>query len=612
MNFGTKNDSKAKFKSIGKIRKAQLVTTFGPGSIAEMPEYTIILGATDYWDKPGKVFYEKNLQRLLGVKNFREPYASESDQTWGNPDIPAYRFPRMHFCPSCHKLDDYSSFGDPKKKKCIECNKEIVPSRFVAACVNGHLEDFPFEWWVHYGNPGGCTDPGNHHKLQMIFNNNTGGLSSIVIKCKACGKERSMEGCMSKNALMGYHCRGRRPWIGFSNETNDSEPCKAQMRTLQRGASNLYFSVTKSALTIPPWSNKINSVITDNEDDIRILFENDIDEAFLRKYIVKKFREYIDDGRYTVDDFYKEIMNRLGENTEEEDTLTEKQLYEDEYKALCEGYLPDNEEEPEEFQAEISDISDSLIDYFDEVVLVKRLREVLALRGFRRLTPTPPIEGDDSFPGANGSEFTPLWNKSRNWLPAIEMRGEGIFIRLNEERLKEWEETVGDRYDAMGKRLGNMDIGKGMFSPRYVLLHTLSHLLIRQLTIDCGYQEAALKERIYSTYPESSLEMAGILIYTSSSDSDGSLGGLVRQGEYDLLETTIRNLLQEASWCSSDPLCIESTSQGYNSLNYAACHACTLLPETSCEARNCLLDRVSVVGRPDRRELGFFGDFIGE
>jgi hypothetical protein len=192
------------------------------------------------------------------------------------------------------------------------------------------------------------------------------------------------------------------------------------------------------------------------------------------------------------------------------------------------------------------------------------------------------------------------------------MRGEGIFIVLNEERLKELEKNNYSRYEEMVKRLGNMNIGKGMFSARYVLLHSLSHLLIRQLTIDCGYQEAALKERIYSTYPDGEMEMAGILIYTSSSDSDGSLGGLVRQGESDLLESTIRNALQEASWCSSDPLCIESEAQGFNSLNYAACHACMLLPETSCEARNCLLDRASVVGKPSELGIGYFEELLGD
>lgn len=606
MRFGTPNDRRANKKSIGKLRKTQLITTFGTGSIVEMPEYTVIMGATDYWDKKSPVINEPNLQRLLKMKYFKEPYSTESQNPRGNGDMPAFRFPRMHFCPKCGKLDDYKYFGDPNNRKCITCNRDLVPSRFVVACINGHLEDFPFEWWVHYGNPGGCKEPENHHKLEIEFLNNTGGLASIVIKCKCCGKTRSMEGCMSQNALKGYRCRGKRPWIGFKNEFNDPEPCNAHMRALQRGASNVYFTKSRSALTIPPWSSKIQTYLDREWDKILNGLEQGVDESFLRILVTMLFKDELEDGKYTTEDFMKEIDRRRELGTGGEGTYTEQMMYEDEYKALCEGYTSDDEEEPEQFQAEITDISPFLEDYFDEVVLVKRLREVLALRGFRRVTPNPP-ENDETCI----NEFTPVWNKSQSWLPAIEMLGEGIFIVLNEEKVREWEEKNHDRYEDMHRRLGNMDIGKGMFSARYVLLHTLSHLLIRQLTIDCGYQEAALKERIYSTYPDSDLDMAGILIYTSSSDSDGSLGGLVRQGESDLLESTVRNMLQEASWCSSDPLCIESKSQGFNSLNYAACHACTLLPETSCEAVNCLLDRASVVGKPTEREIGYFEELLG-
>lgn len=606
MRFGTPNDRRANKKSIGKLRKTQLITTFGTGSIVEMPEYTVIMGATDYWDKKSPVINEPNLQRLLKMKYFKEPYSTESQNPRGNGDMPAFRFPRMHFCPKCGKLDDYKYFGDPNNRKCISCNRDLVPSRFVVACINGHLEDFPFEWWVHYGNPGGCKEPENHHKLEIKFLNNTGGLASIVIKCKCCGKTRSMEGCMSQNALKGYRCRGKRPWIGFKNEFNDPEPCNAHMRALQRGASNVYFTKSRSALTIPPWSSKIQTYLDREWDKILNGLEQGVDESFLRILVTMLFKDELEDGKYTTEDFMKEIDRRRELGTGGEGTYTEQMMYEDEYKALCEGYTSDDEEEPEQFQAEITDISPFLEDYFDEVVLVKRLREVMALRGFRRVTPNPP-ENDETCI----NEFTPVWNKSQSWLPAIEMLGEGIFIVLNEERVREWEEKNHDRYEDMHRRLGNMDIGKGMFSARYVLLHTLSHLLIRQLTIDCGYQEAALKERIYSTYPDSDLNMSGILIYTSSSDSDGSLGGLVRQGESDLLESTVRNMLQEASWCSSDPLCIESKSQGFNSLNYAACHACTLLPETSCEAVNCLLDRASVVGKPTDRKIGYFEELIG-
>ena len=607
MKFGTKNDKKAKKKSIGKLRKTQMITTFGTGSIAEMPEYTVIMGATDYWDKKSPRINEPSLQRLLGMKYFKEPYATESQNPRGNGDVPAFRFPGMHFCPKCGRLDGYRYFGDPKNRKCISCGRELVPSRFVAACINGHLEDFPFEWWVHFGNPGGCSEPENHHKLYIEFLNNTGGLASIVIRCKCCGKTRSMEGCMSQNALKGYHCRGRRPWVGFKSEFNDPEPCNAQMRTLQRGASNLYFSVTQSALTIPPWSSKIQACLDEKWETIQNGLEQGVDENYLRYFLGNMiFKDVIDEGKYTVDDFIKEINRRRGIETDDGEPFTEHMMYEDEYKALCTGYVADDEEEPEQFQAEITEISPFLDDYLDEVVLVKRLREVMALRGFRRVTPNTP-ENDET----SNNEFTPVWNKPQCWLPAIEMRGEGIFIVLNEERVRAWEEKNQDRYEEMGERLGKMNIGKGMFSSRYVLLHTLSHLLIRQLTIDCGYQEAALKERIYSSYPDSDMDMAGILIYTSSSDSDGSLGGLVRQGESDLLESTVRNALQEASWCSSDPLCIDSKSQGFNALNYAACHACTLLPETSCEARNCLLDRAAVVGKPTDHGIGYFEELIG-
>ena len=144
------------------------------------------------------------------------------------------------------------------------------------------------------------------------------------------------------------------------------------------------------------------------------------------------------------------------------------------------------------------------------------------------------------------------------------------------------------------------------FSPQYVLLHTLSHALIRQLAMECGYTTSSISERIYSTYRADDRKMSGILLYTSSSDSDGSLGGLVRRGRPENLKVTLDGALSSATWCSSDPLCIESREQGYKSLNYAACHACSLLPETSCEMRNCLLDRVSLMGMPDDTGLGYF------
>lgn len=144
---------------------------------------------------------------------------------------------------------------------------------------------------------------------------------------------------------------------------------------------------------------------------------------------------------------------------------------------------------------------------------------------------------------------------------------------------------------------------------RYILLHTLAHLIIRELTTQCGYTSASLKEKIYSSEGEEK-EMCGILIYTASSDSDGSLGGLARQGVTEKLRDILLTMLEEASWCSNDPICIDSTSQGYASLNYAACHACGLLPETSCECGNVLLDRGAIIGTAEDTSLGYFAEFM--
>ena len=612
MKLGPK-DSKSKKDAIGKLRKTQLVTTFATGAIADMPDYSVIMAAIDYWNRYSPVIHEPNLEKLLGVTGFREPYATDSDNPKGNPDIPAFRFPRNHFCPKCGDLKDYKAFGDQKHKKC-QCGRTLVPSRFVCACVNGHLEDFPYKWWVHYGNTSECSGADRWDQINIEFKNTTGSLASIVIKCKACGKTRTMEGCMGKEALKGYRCRGKRPWIGFEKQYDDPEQCDAPMRTLQRGASNVFFSMNQSALTIPPYSQKIQSDLSEEWDEIKSCLDQQMNEKNLRIVLQAKFSDLSSGGRYTVEDYINAAKERYNFNNpaykNHNNSYTEKMLYEDEYDALCAGYTPNDEDEPEQFISVETDVPNILEDYVESVMLVKRLREVLAVKGFRRITPEKPKPDDERAIGMNKGQYQPLWKEPQDWLPAIQMRGEGLFIKFDEEKLQKWENMNASRYEEMLFRLGDDNIGKGMMSALYVVLHTFAHLLIRQLTFDCGYSGAAIKERIYSTYPGSEKLMAGILIYTSSSDSDGSLGGLVRQGCPELLESTVRNMLQEASWCSSDPLCSDSMSQGYNSLNYAACHACTLLPETSCEARNCLLDRVAIVGKHDDRSLGYFGKLM--
>ena len=603
LHFGSKGQFEKK-KVVGKLRRTQLITTFGSGSIVDMPEYSVIIAATNYWKEGSPVLHEPNLEKLLKVSYFKQPYVSENQEEDYSPDIPSFRFPIMHFCPDCGRLMPYWGFGSESGNKCTKCNKSIVPSRFVAACINGHLEDFPYRWWVHYGDFSECPADNHGDKLRISFSDETGGLESIIVTCTACGKSRSMAGSMGRDSLKGYRCVGKRPWVGMKKDYNNPVPCTAPLRGLQRGASNIYFAQTASALTIPPWSNKLNQAIELKWDGLNSVLDASPTEETLKAVVQGMFFELLQQGTYTVDDIIHEIRKRRQGNDDE--AYTRQNLYEDEYQVFCLG----NYEQPDDFQFRIEsvDVPDTLSHYIENVIMAKRLREVLALKGFRRISPEKPENGDDRFQGYNlDGDCVPLSETPLNWYPGIEMLGEGIFIKLNEDTLSSWETQNEKYYEPMKKRLEASNVECDNFSPRYVLLHTLSHLLIRQLSVECGYSGAAIKERIYSTYPESAHKMAGILLYTSSSDSDGSLGGLVRNALPDTFEKIFQNLLQEASWCSSDPICIESKAQGYDSLNYAACHACTLLPETSCEMRNCLLDRGAITGSILDRSRGYFG-----
>lgn len=611
LHFGSNKDNAKPKKVVGRLRKTQLITTFGNGSIVDMPDYSVIMAGANYWKDKSPVLHEPNLEKLLKVSHFKEPYVSDSQDDEMTPDVPAFRFPYYHFCPdpNCERLMPYWGFGDAVDRSCAcgHPKRNIVPSRFIAACVNGHLEDFPYAWWVHYGNFSECPPDKHRDALRISFSDDTGGLDSIVIKCTACGKSRTMEGSMAKDALRGYSCHGKRPWLGSKKEHYDPVPCTAQLRTLQRGASNVYFAMTASALTIPPWSSKVQQEISVNWERLEPILAQKPDDSTLKIVVQALFQPLLAMQTCTIDELIFQIWKRY--NCGDIGDYSKQNLLEDEYRVFCIGDY--NDPDDVQFKIARAKVPEFLNDFIDDIVLVKRLREVMALRGFRRITPEQPNADDDRFRGYHHSgDCIPLSDVELNWLPAIEMLGEGLFIRIREDALEEWEGLLKGEYQPMRERLEQSNVGCDNFSARYVLLHTLSHLLIRQLSLECGYSGASIKERIYSTYPGSDVNMAGVLLYTSSSDSDGSLGGLVRKGLPNSFEMIFRNMLQEASWCSSDPICIESHAQGYDSLNYAACHACALLPETSCEMRNCLLDRAAVVGTIKERKRGFFGALL--
>jgi hypothetical protein len=261
---------------------------------------------------------------------------------------------------------------------------------------------------------------------------------------------------------------------------------------------------------------------------------------------------------------------------------------------------------PQQRRAYASEIAE----HFQTVTLVPKLRETRALVGFSRVLP----ENDQSLEGQKSL----LWRNppmpNGGWLPACVVYGEGLYFEVDEGRLRAWETRpeVVARVAGLARRYQRVQqerrLRERQITPRFVLLHTLGHILMNQLTFDCGYGTASLRERLYAS-ANASGSMSGVLVYTAAGDAEGTMGGLVRMGKPGYLEPAVRRGLRNAQWCSSDPVCMElgaSGGQGPDSCNLAACHNCALVPETSCEEFNRFLDRGLVIGTLDVPSLGFF------
>jgi hypothetical protein len=397
---------------------------------------------------------------------------------------------------------------------------------------------------------------------------------------------------------IGIRCSGGQPWQPYNGIG-----CDERVEVLQRGATNVTINETTTALDIPEPTLPVRDVEAEirqhrNFEDVRsaptgpraeILIELICEDLGVRPELVRR-------------------IVAAGPTEDDEVRAAREGLLADEWQAFQQAI--DNPAQPvgtPYFQVEASALlseDPTALDaatagLFGSVVLAHRLREIRVLHGFRRYDVGADLV--DVNLGPRGRQ---------RWLPAVESFGEGVLLTFSEQRLESWEsqDSVTARVIQLERRRRNSPVGSRFeqVAPRLVLLHTFAHLLMRQLAFSCGYSAASLRERIYAN--AGSAPQAGILIYTAAGDSEGTLGGLVRQGEPPRLLHSIHATLQAAAWCSSDPLCLESPGQGLDSLNLAACHGCSLVSETSCERGNLLLDRALVVG--DERVPGYFQALI--
>ena len=552
-----------------KARRSQLLSTYGVGGLFPSESTSYMIAGLHEWNADrADPISEPRLARSLRVSELKAPPAGT------RRDVPVIRFPSTQICPDCRRIGPLTTLSkDWNVAKCSVDKADLSPFRLIIACRNGHIDEFPYFMWLHKGQDGA----GKEHQMKLKALGRTSSLADLVLTCSCGVEDRSLDGAIGAGSLSDFGlCQGLRPWLGLDAK----ESCDQIPRVLQRGASNVWYPSVRSAISIPPYSEALSKFV--DKHWVSLADPAAVNDVLLRN-IANSSR-----GKFTVDQIEAELARRRSEEHGEED-LSEARLRADEYKALIEGREEDGLDS--DFVCLHREVPDEFADLITHVRKVTRLREVRALQGFTRLDgavdPNDPTQ----------QKLCALSPTRLHWLPAIEVIGEGIFMAFDREVLDGWASRefwqsrrkllrrASDRKAAeYGRLAAPIDIVK-------VAIHTLSHIIIDQLSLDAGYPAAALRERLFVDD-----EVAGLLVYTASSDSAGSLGGVASMAETERLGAALAEGLQRLSWCSSDPVCIESRGSGTDALNLAACHACVLAPETSCEMNNCFLDRALLFG----------------
>jgi hypothetical protein len=563
-----------------------------------------------------------NVDHFRVPPDYRDPYRGGGTPNVGLK-VPFLRFPQWHFCPTCKRMNKLP-LSARKSISCSECKlkkrtRYLVQVPFVAMCERGHLQDFPWREWVHRSATPTCDS-----SLRLLA---TGGasLGAQKVICD-CGAQRTLFGITTAFAESGttllsdtlldgdrsFLCQGKRPWLG----TEEGESCDRPLRGTLRSASNVYYADVKSAIYLPRGDDSglesLLSILERPPFSTFITLVTNIDPG---KISPRSLREvsFVPLQPYTDSQLVAAIEALLSPKAS--DLYVSEVDSEDQEIAFRRAEfntlrVPREDPELNILSQDLESYVPPVADTLAKLMLVPKLRETRAFAGFSRIYAERTL--------APAERRNVLWrNPPRadgEWLPAYNVFGEGVYLELDEERLRRWEvqEDVVQRIRGLNARYnrGRQDrnLAPRDVTARFVLLHTLSHLLMNRLTFECGYSSASLRERLYvSAHPVS--PMAGVLIYTAAGDAEGTLGGLVRMGRPGYLEPVISRALDEARWCSVDPVCMElgaAGGQGPNSCNLAACHNCALVPETACEEFNQLLDRALVVGVPGNRTMGYF------
>jgi hypothetical protein len=594
-------------KPHGQIRQSQVVTTFGPGALVDLPKYAVIIGGLEFWTPMGPAIPEPRLlaklETILEVPGLALHAPPADPQDWDAPPagITAWQFPEWFLVQHIETENGGSlrrarrlvhrkeltngKWIDEDKKK-----RTVVPVRFVRACRRGHVDDIDWMGFVHDGKRD-CTI----RTLWIEDRGPSGDLADVVVRCD-CDAERSMiDAAWLKTGALGK-CNGARPWLGgFAREACPDEPS----RLLVRHASNAYFPQVLSVISIPGRDEELAAAVSQVWDTYLqyVTSREEVAQERQRKPPVGQALE-----GYTDEQVWAEMQVRRGAAA----SASTKQVKQAELEMLLASKEEVGTDRPDGvFFARAlprAKWASDVPDIIERVVLVHRLREVIAQVGFTRFEAIGPDQDGELDVGVSRAALA----QEVKWLPAVENRGEGVFIGFDAAKLKVWmtQSAVKKRGEQL---LRGFDCWKAehpgskrdFFGLPYIALHSLSHLLLTAVALECGYPASSIRERVYASESWG----YGILLYTASPDAEGTLGGLVEAGRR--IAKHLRAALEMAALCSNDPVCAHHRPDDRNEARFlhgAACHGCLLISETSCEQRNDFLDRALVV--PTVENLG--------
>ena len=587
----------------GQVRRSQVITTWGPGALIDLPRHAGIVGGLETWPNVGDLeeIVDQRLTRKLALTTgLPDPRLYSPPPDTAAPGerkrgIGVWRFPEW-FLVQERAADDAQVRSRRLIRRSLLDDKgrfdrcDVVPTRFVRACPRGHIDDLSWRRFVHGGG-----DP-CVRQLWLDERGTGGDLADLTVRCE-CGKSAPLQKAAEFETNALGTCRGLRPWLARDSR----EECRLPSRLLIRTATNAYFPQVLSALSLPDHRNALQQVVMELWDDLSI-----VDDAADLKFLKKKPRVASKLAGLADEDVVQAIKReRLGTSAER----PVKQVELDAVLAAPEGY-GDDVPIDEDFHARRlpeavwrrSQRSDGIA----AVIQLHRLREVLALTGFTRFEAVmPDIDGEYE----SDVERADLAEEPR-WFPAVENRGEGIFVLFDADAVRDWlarnpvKERIVQLVAGHAAWAARRNIQRPFPGGPYILLHTFSHLLLQSLSMRCGYPASSIRERVYI---DTEGQRYGLMLYTASPDAEGTLGGLVHQARD--IEAHLAVALRAGGLCSNDPVCAQHTpAEGYEGryLHGAACHGCALIAETSCEMRNDHLDRALVVPTLAVGDAAFF------